>query len=145
MVAALLLLVQWQRGPMERLSAEVSEQLCDPRAYHSIPSFLVHLAIWSAHFWNSTILERVGHLNALIVRNATLFFLSPNKFYLFYFSFTMLRENSMSIFLFFRFPFPFYRILPESHGHCAVHTSSGKPLVFDTKHLNMFTVQFHKV
>lgn len=45
----------------------------------------------------------------------------------------------------FRFPFPFYRILPESHGHCAAHTSSGKPLVFDTKHLNMFTVQFHKV
>lgn len=54
-------------------------------------------------------------------------------------------KSSKSIFLFFRFPFPFYRILPESHEHCAVHTSSGKPLVFDTKHLNMLIVQFHRV
>lgn len=72
------------------------------------PSFLVHLALYGVHTsWNSTILERVGHLNALIIRNVTLFFLSPNKFYLFYFSFTMLREKfnvNFSLFLDFLSP-----------------------------------------
>lgn len=42
-------------GPMaawsnRKTSAEVSEQLCDPRAYHSIPQFpCPSCVIWSAH------------------------------------------------------------------------------------------------
>lgn len=40
-----LLLIQWQRGPTERLAQE-SEHLCDPRAYHSIPWFPVHPVLY---------------------------------------------------------------------------------------------------
>lgn len=75
-VAALVAVGPVAAWSNRKTSAEVSEQLCDPRAYHSIPQFpCPSCIIWSAHIsWNSAILERVGHLNALVIRNVSFFF-----------------------------------------------------------------------